>query len=117
MDTHTTPGSNERNARTQNAFREVNEAITEVGWTFGLGEEDGQPMEVMCECGRPHCFARIELSAAAYDAIRSDGAHFVLVAGHEVGAVEHVVYRTATYVVAQNHGQAEAIARDADPRR
>jgi hypothetical protein len=117
MQTDTRHGSDARNAHTQNAFREVNEAITEVGGAFGLGEEDGQPMEVMGECGRPGCFARIELSAAAYEAIRSDGAHFVLVAGHEVGTVEHVVYRTESYVVAQNHGQAEAIARDADPRR
>jgi hypothetical protein len=107
---------NERNARTQNAFRDVNEAITEIGGGFGLGERGGEPMEVMCECGRPECADRIEVSREEYERIRSNGVRFVLVAGHEIDAVEHVVYRTDTYVVAENHGGAATIARSGDPR-
>jgi hypothetical protein len=106
----------DQNARTQNVFREVNEAIADIGSGFGLGGTDEDPIEVVCECGRSDCFERIEVSGAAYEEIRSSGARFVLVSGHEVGTVEHVVYRTDTYVVAENHGRSEAIARDADPR-
>lgn len=113
----TSPLSDDANARTQNAFREVNEAIAEVGGGLGLGQAGGEPMEVMCECGRPDCFERIQLTEAGYEAIRADPTHFVLIAGHEVAAVEHVVLRTEAYVVAQNHGPAEAIARGGDPRR
>jgi hypothetical protein len=108
--------TDERNARVQNAYREVNEAITDIGDDLGLGADGGQPMEVMCECGRTGCSDRIELSKAEYEAIRADGARFVLVAGHEVGTVERVVSRTRDYVVAENVGAAEGIARDADPR-
>src|SRR4051794_6147153 len=104
------------NARNQNMFREVNEAISELGGGFGLGLAGGDPMQVMCECGRPECVERIEVTREEYEHIRSDGTRFLLVAGHEVGTVEHIVERTATYVVAENHGDSERIARDADPR-
>jgi hypothetical protein len=107
---------NARNAHTQNAFRDVNEAITEIGGGFGLGERGGEPMEVMCECGRAECVERIEVSREEYERIRSNSVRFVLVAGHEIDAVEHVVYRTETYVVAENHGRAATIARSRDPR-
>jgi hypothetical protein len=117
MATSSLPSPNERNARTQNAFRNANEAITEVGGSFGLGEAGGEPMQVMCECGRADCCERIELSKPEYERIRSNGIRFVLVAGHEVDSVEHVVYRAEGYVVAENHGGAAAIARRGDPRR
>jgi hypothetical protein len=107
----------ERNARTQNAFRDVNEAITEIGGDFGLGERGDEPMQVMCECGRPECMERIAVSREEYERIRENGVRFVLVAGHEIDSVEHVVYRTDTYVVAENHGGAATIARSGDPRR
>lgn len=106
-----------RNAHTQNGYRELNEAITGLSVGLGLGEDGGEPMEVMCECGRSGCSEPIKLSAEEYEAIRADGAHFVLVAGHEVDAVEHVVVRTPLYVVARNDGEAETIARKRDPRR
>jgi hypothetical protein len=113
----TSQNPEQRNAHTQNAFREVNEAITGIGEDLGLGRRGGQPMTVMCECGSADCFERIEISRTEYEAVRADGAHFVLVPGHEVGRVEHVVARSLQYVVAQNHGDAEPIARDNDPRR
>jgi hypothetical protein len=106
-----------RNAKTQNDYRELNEAITGVSTDLGLGHKPGDRMQVMCECGLPGCSEPIEISTAEYEAIRADGAHFVLLRGHEVATVEHVVYATSRYVVAHNDGEAEAIARDGNPRR
>ena len=105
------------NARTQNHYRELNEAITGLSADFGLGDKPGDPMQVMCECGRPDCSDAIEISTAEYEAIRANGAHFVLVLGHDVATVEHVVYSTSRYIVAHNDGEANAIAHAHDPRR
>jgi hypothetical protein len=105
-----------RNARTQNDYRELNEAISGLSVGFGVGGTPDDFMQVMCECGRPGCSEPIEISTAEYEAIRADGAHFVLLRGHEVSTVEHVVYATSRYVVAHNDGEAEVIARDGDRR-
>jgi hypothetical protein len=108
----------QRNAGTQNFFRSVNERITTINHSMDVpGDGPDRPLEILCECGSPDCAERIELTHAEYERVRSNPTHFLLLAGHETEAVEQVVTRTERYLIAANHGEAEAIARDADPRR
>lgn len=107
----------ERNAEVQNAYRHANEAVVELSETFGLGGVDQDRLSVFCECGAPGCSEAIELDRREYEEVRRDGRHFVLVAGHETEAVEHIIVRTDRYVIAQNDGRAAVVARAQDPRR
>lgn len=57
---------------------EVNARIAQfaAGWNVG-----GDGWEFVCECGRPGCFERVEMSLAEFGALRQSG-ELVLAPGH-----------------------------------
>jgi hypothetical protein len=61
-------------------FREVNERIRDVSRDFGVA---AGRYEVFCECTRPDCMLRIEVTGEAYDEIVADGARYLVAAAHE----------------------------------
>ncbi len=75
-------------------FREVNERIRELSAGWG----DAQPVGFICECDDPACTAPVDLTLAAYDAIRSAPERLVVLPGHEPRRGE-VVTRDDGYVV------------------
>ena len=104
--------SPERKARTEAAFREVNERIAENAERFEAGETD-----FICECGDPHCTERVEATLAEYEQVRADGARFLLAPGHSDGSIERVVERRDSFVVVEKvHAVARAVARRLNPR-
>lgn len=111
----------ERNAETQNLFREVNERVAEVYEQFSGGfTRDTTPelIEIFCECGHlTPCDERIYVTAATYERVRSDSTTFLLLPGHGKGNVETVIERGDGFLIARNFGRAGEIARAADPRR
>jgi hypothetical protein len=86
----------ERMARTEAAFREVNEAIAETAARFEAEEAD-----FICECADPQCAHRVTADLEDYEQVRSDGTHFLLATGHHEPEVEQVVDRTAEFDVVQ----------------
>jgi hypothetical protein len=111
----------ERNAETQNLYREVNERVAEVYNQFGGGgttDRMSEVIELFCECGQQApCEARVNVSAATYERVRSDPTTFILLPGHGIAIVEDVIERGDGFHIAQNIGRAAEIARAADPRR
>jgi hypothetical protein len=111
----------ERNAETQNLFREVNERVAEVYEQFsggGTEYENPELIEIFCECGHlTPCDERIHVTAATYERVRSDPTTFILLPGHGKKSVETVVEDGDGYLIARNFGRAGEIARAADPRR
>ena len=110
----------ERNAETQNLFREVNERVAEVYEQFSGGavEEPPELIEIFCECGHlTPCEERILVTAATYERVRSDPTTFILLPGHGTESVETVVEHGDGFSIARNIGRAAEIARAADPRR
>jgi hypothetical protein len=112
----------ERNAETQNLYREVNERVAEVNNQFAGGSEQSgaseELIELFCECGQEApCDERVNVTAATYERVRSDPTTFILLPGHGRVAVEHVIERGKGFVIARNFGRAAEIARAADPRR
>ena len=105
------------NATTQNLYRAVNERVMELNARFDASGDTIRSVEVLCECGRVSCAARLSIASADYERVRSDPSTFVLIPGHEDAAVEEVIERTADFVIARNVGEADAIARAGDPRR
>jgi hypothetical protein len=86
----------ERMARTEAAFREVNEAIAETAARFEAEEAD-----FICECADPQCAHRVTADLEDYQLVRSDGTHFLLASGHHEPEVERVVDRTEDFDVVE----------------
>jgi hypothetical protein len=76
----------ERRAKTEALFRDVNERIAESAELFDAGET-----EFVCECSDPSCTHRVSATLTEYEEVRDDPARFVLVPGHEQKDIERVV--------------------------
>jgi hypothetical protein len=101
-----------RMARTESAFREVNEAIADTATRF-LSEE----AEFVCECADPHCADRVTAELEEYNEVRSEGTYFILATDHHEPTVERVVERTGAFEVVEKTAPIMArIARRLNPR-
>ena len=105
----------ERIGRNEAIFRSVNESIMDLesGWDAAT-----ELAQFVCECGDETCRERIELSLEEYAAVRSDGAQFALVPGHESPDVETVVAENDRYaIVRKREGEPADLARRLFPSR
>jgi hypothetical protein len=100
----------ERLARNEVLFREVNERIEEVK------AREGGPIEFLCECGIETCIEVIRLSTSEYEELRSDPTTFAVVPGHEIEDIEVVVSEGDHFNVVRKHERESEIARTTDPR-
>jgi hypothetical protein len=91
-------------------FREVNEGLQSVQGVATL-------LDLVCECGRPECIDKVEMTREAYEQLRSDPTHFAVARGHETSGIEFVVERHPGYDVVQKRpGEPEELAEETDPR-
>jgi hypothetical protein len=109
MDGTTDAGRIVRRAKNEALFREINERLQSLNDDFGTSEW-------LCECSDLECVGRIEMTDAAYEEVRQDGAHFMLLAGHEEIDIERVVVRREGYVIAEKTGIGAELAMLRDPR-
>jgi hypothetical protein len=72
-------------------------------------------MRCECECHRTECGATFEITMRDYDAVRSDGHLFAVVAGHE-SPEETVVSSRRAYLVIEKSGDSGRSALLLDPR-
>lgn len=99
-------------ARTESAFREVNEAIAQTAERFEAEETD-----FVCECADPGCTDRVTADLESYEAVREEPTRFIVSPGHVVPAVELVVERNGDYDIVQKVGRTVArISRRLNPR-
>jgi hypothetical protein len=99
-------------ARTESAFREVNEAIAKTAVRFEAAEAD-----FVCECADPECVHRVTAAIDEYDDVRSDPTRFLLAPGHHEPQVERVVERTGEYDVVEKFERTVVrIVRRLNPR-
>ena len=90
--------------------RRVNEAIDR-------GHQNGGDPVFLCECGRVGCAAKVSPSQETYDRVRTRFDRFVLVRGHELPPVDHVVEIGNGFVIVEKRGTAGEMARATDPRQ
>jgi hypothetical protein len=100
----------ERLARNEALFREVNERIEEV-----KASESGT-VEFLCECGVETCIEVIKLAPNEYEALRSDPTTFAVLRGHEIEDIEIVVSERDHFLVVRKQGNEGETARKMDPR-
>lgn len=101
-----------KKARTEAAFREVNERIAENARRFEAGST-----EFICECDDPRCTERVEATLVEYEAVRADGTRFLVAPGHSDKTIEQVVARNDGFAVVEKVQEtARAVARRLNPR-
>jgi hypothetical protein len=104
----------EKIGKNEALFRQVNEEIAVINDTFGAVTEVDA---VVCECGDQSCIEQIHVDRADYERIRADSRNFLVIPGHEIPDVEHVVERTERYwVVRKDPGPPSELARELDDR-
>ena len=103
----------QRVARNEALFREVNERIREIN-----AEMAGDEMsDFLCECGDDECTQAIVLAPHEYEAVRANPKRFVIVPGHEIPDVERVISVNERFMVVEKEPPAAArIAIESDPR-
>ena len=92
-------------------FRDINERIESGHWPG-----DDKPAAFRCECASLGCNILVEMSVAAYERVRADSRHFLVVPGHEVAGAEVVIERHPGYVVVEKIGDAGQVAEERDRR-
>jgi hypothetical protein len=102
----------QRIARNESIFRDVNEAIEKGHWP---GEE-AVPMAFRCECGRLGCSRLIEMRGEDYERVRAHPRRFFVASDHDISAVETIVETNDSYVVVEKRGEAGRLAAAANPR-
>jgi hypothetical protein len=102
------PTREARIGRNESFFRDSNELVVE--------ESDRPYPDIICECAKLGCVARVQIRRDEYEAVREQGDRFVVAPGHEDGSVETVIERHPTYFVVRKHGQAGETALELDPR-
>jgi hypothetical protein len=109
----------ERIARNEAWFRNVNEQIEQMHKKAETGDRAPEETrwEFQCECGVPDdaCDARVEMTIAEYEAVRTQDDRFVLFPGHETRGLERVVQENERFVVVDKVAGAEPFVAD-DPR-
>jgi hypothetical protein len=102
----------ERIAKTESLFRDVNERIAEASERF-----ESEDAQFVCECGEPTCAERLEVPLEDYEQVRDDPTTFVLNPEHVKSDVEKVVREERGYAVVRKiHGGMQRIVRALDPR-
>ncbi|TMM16920.1 MAG: hypothetical protein E6F98_00475 [Actinobacteria bacterium] len=104
----------ERLAKNEVLFREINERIEEAAAPHG--RRDGHVFEFFCECSNADCTLLLPMTLASYEAVRSNPEAFVIAPGHDLPEIETVIARHPAYQVVRKGGEAVALARDTDPR-
>jgi hypothetical protein len=103
----------ERLARNEALFRDVNERVRAIAVVHG---EDEHVYGFFCECSNSDCTFRLKATLAQYEAVRAHGDRFLVVPEHALPEIETVVERTDEWWVVQKHGEPAQLVEELDPR-
>jgi hypothetical protein len=103
----------ERLARNESLFRELNEQVELVAKPL---DSDAHLFAFFCECSNIDCTLSMPMPLAVYEGVRADPTTFVVAPGHDLPEIEEVISRTADYQVVRKHGDAARLVAEDDPR-
>ena len=100
-----------RLAKNETIFRAGNESIDKAAG----GRVEKPPY--LCECGEKSCLARVELTPAEYEGVRTHPDRFFVVPGHEdLTAGEVVVEQKDRFTVVEKQGEEREIVERVSPQ-
>jgi hypothetical protein len=105
----------ERIARNEALFRDLNERLKEITETL-TPEDDATVLELFCECGSVDCMEKIRVPLEHYEGVRATPERFLIAPDHDIPEVEDVIDRPGPYWVVEKHEEEAQIARAMDPR-
>jgi CheY-like chemotaxis protein len=100
--------------RNENEARAANEVVSVEGEQAKLTGLSA--LAVLCECGDPTCHEPVVMTVDQYELVRSEPAHFAVLAGHELLDCERIISRSDEYFVVEKFGDAGDVASASDPR-
>jgi hypothetical protein len=103
----------DRAARNEALFREVNEHVQQLGERLG---SDSHASEFLCECADETCIEKVSVPVDVYERVRSNPRQFLIRPGHERLEIEAIVIVSDEYLIVEKRGQAGQIAENTDPR-
>ena len=103
----------ERFAKNESLFREVNERIEEAARRAELLDMEAG---FVCECAELSCTERLPITLVDYERARSDPTWFVVLPGHERPDVERIVHSLGGCLIVEKLGEAGREAEARDPR-
>ncbi len=101
--------SDERLAKNEILFREVNERLDDLATAWS------KTTDYLCECSETSCAEIIELTSDEYERVRSRATVFVVLPGHERPEIEKVVEANERFMLVQKVVAVEEIIEE-DPR-
>ncbi len=101
--------SDERLARNEILFREINERLDEMSVPWS------KTTDYLCECSEMSCTKIVELRSDEYERIRSRATVFVVAPGHEKHEIEKVIESNDGYLLVEKVVAVEEIIEQ-DPR-
>ena len=100
----------QRAARNEALFREVNENIARLEERYGSVT---QPVFI-CECSRDSCTEHVPVDEETYRRVREHPRRFIVLPGHVDATLESVVETHDAYLIVEKTGTAGEIAEQAD---
>ena len=97
----------QRAARNEALFREVNQNIALLAERHGTASEE--PVFI-CECAKADCAERLSVDVEQYRRVRERARLFFVLPGHEDPQLERVVERRPDYFVVEKTGTAGEVA-------
>jgi hypothetical protein len=73
---------------------------------------DSTKLHFYCECSNLHCRDRIKLTVSDYQEATLGEKEFVVIPGHQNGAVEKVIKETADYTVVEKYMDPAKVMND-----
>src|SRR5437868_5597460 len=100
----------QRAARNEALFREVNENIARLEERYGGSATQAV---FICECSSDSCTERVPVDEETYRRVREHPRRFVVLPGHVDDALESVVETHPSYVIVEKTGVAGEVAEQA----
>jgi hypothetical protein len=98
----------QRAARNEALFREVNENIARLEERHGTTETESV---YVCECANAGCTEQLAVDPETYRRVREEPRLFFVRPGHEDPQLEHVVERRREYLIVEKTGEAGEVAK------
>jgi hypothetical protein len=96
----------QRAARNEALFREVNENIARLEERYGSATEPA----FICECSRDSCTEHVPVDEKTYRRVREHPRRFIILPGHIDEALESVVETHPGYLIVEKTGAAGDVA-------
>lgn len=103
----------ERLARNEALFREVNERVRSIAIVHGA---DAHVYEFFCECSNADCTFQLRATLAEYEAVRAHGDRFLIAPEHSMPEIEVVIDKQPGWWVVEKQGEAGELVEELDPR-